>query len=191
MVRSRPSLPRQIRTASGRVNPRISRKTYAERLLFLNMAATGPRAAFWFSTPVKWSVIAGGYLLLCAAGLLLVLSQVTALVAELLGLPAGSPLGLAAPAPIVGAVVWWAGVERRDAFTYRSGGVVGLVTGLLTVVFWLLWGVTVWGIDGILAGWPLVVAVLVPTLPVGIIAGLPLMYARRRLRDPMADTERS
>lgn len=154
------------------------------------MGATGPRSASRFSTPTKWSVIAGGYLLLCAAGLLLVLSQVTALVAELLGLPTGSPLGLAAPAPIVGAVAWWAGVERSDAFTYRYGGVVGLVTALLTVLFWLLWGVTVWGIDGVLAGWPLIVAVLVPTLPVGVIAGLPLMYARRRLRDPMADTER-
>jgi hypothetical protein len=155
------------------------------------MGVTGPRSASRLSTPVKWSVIASGYLLLCAVGLLLVLSQVTTLVAEILGVPAGSPLGLAAPAPVVGAVAWWTGVERGGRLTYLSGGAVGLVTALLTVVFWLLWGVAVWGIEGVLAGWPLVFAVLAPSLPVGAIAGLPLMYARRRRHDPSDDIERS
>lgn len=144
------------------------------------MGTVGPRPDSALSPSTKWSLIAGGYLFVCAAVLLLLISQVASLVADLLALPSASLLWLAAPVPVVGAAVWWALVERRDAYTYPLGGAVGLITALCTVLLWILRGVFVWGHEMVLTGWPLVFAVLVPTVPAGLLAGVPLMYARRR-----------
>lgn len=145
------------------------------------MDVTGPRPSFRLLPSVKWSLYVGIYTLLCAAVLLLVISQVATLVAELLVLPSDSALWLAGPVPVIGAVVWWGIVERRDKYTYPRGGAVGLVTALLTVLFWIIRAAFVWGPKGVLAGWPLVFAVLVPTVLAALIAELPVMYARRRL----------
>lgn len=129
----------------------------------------------------KWSLYVGIYTFVCASVLVLALSRVATLVADLLVLPTDSALLLAGPVPVLGAVGWWTIVERPGTCTYLRGGTVGLVTGLLTVLFWVLRAAVVWGPEGVLAGWPLVFAVLVPTVPAALVTGVSAMYARRRL----------
>lgn len=147
------------------------------------MGAAGPLPASGVAPSVKWSSYAGVYALLCAAVLLLLMSQVATLVADVLALPSDSALWLAGPVPVIGAVVWWAVVEKGSRYTYPFGGAAGLLTGLLTVLFWVVRAAFVWGPNGVLAGWPLVFAVIVPTVPAALLAGLPVMYARRRPDD--------
>lgn len=108
-------------------------------------------------------------------------SQVTGLVAEVLVVPAGSTVWLAIPVPVIGAVVWWALVKRQGTTSYVVRSIVGLGTAVLTLLVWILVGVLVWGPEGVLAGWPLIIAVLVPTIPIALVAGLSVMYARCRL----------
>lgn len=156
-------------------------KVYAEYPSASSMETAGPRSEPGVARSTKWSLTAGAYLLSCAIVLLLVTRQVTGLVAELLGLPSGSVAWLAAPVPVAGAAVWWAAVERRGRYTYLYGVAVGLATAILTVLFWVLRGVFVWGPELVASGWPLVFAVLVPTVPAGLVAESTLMYARRRL----------
>lgn len=144
---------------------------------------TSPRSASGVSPSTKWSLYAGIYAFLCAGLLLLVISQVATLVADVLVLPTDSVLWLAVPVPVIGALVWWGVVERRGNFSYPRGGAVGLISALLAVGFWLLRAATVWELQGVLAGWPLVFVVLVPTVPAALLAGLPIMYARKQLGD--------
>lgn len=131
--------------------------------------------------PLKRSLYAGSYLFLCAVVLVVATSQVTGLVAEVLVVPAGSTVWLAIPVPVIGAVVWWALVKRQGTTSYVVGSIVGLGTAVLTLLVWILVGVLVWGPEGVLAGWPLIIAVLVPTIPIALVAGLSVMYARCRL----------
>lgn len=131
--------------------------------------------------PLKRSLYAGSYLFLCAVVLVVATSQVTGLVAEVLVVPAGSTVWLAIPVPVIGAVVWWALVRRQGTTSYVVGSIVGLGTAVLTLLVWILVGVLVWGPEGVLAGWPLIIAVLVPTIPIALVAGLSVMYARCRL----------
>lgn len=151
------------------------------------MDAAGPLPSSRVAPSVKWTLCVGVYALLCAAGLLLLISQVGTLVAEMLELPSDSALWLAGPVPVIGAVVWWGVIERGSRYTYLFGGAVGLITGLLTLLFWVIIAAFVWGPKGVLAGWPLVVAVTLPTVPTAVIAGLPAMYARRRFGDGATD----
>lgn len=145
------------------------------------MDTTGPRSTSALSPSLKWSLSVGVYTFVCATVLLLGLSQVAAVVADLLVLPSDSVVWLAGPVPVFGSLLWWRLVERGGADTYRRGAAVGLLTALLTAVFWVLRAGLVWGPEGIVAGWPLVVAMLVPTIPAGIVTGITVMYARRRL----------
>ena len=89
------------------------------------------RAESESSSALRWSLYAGGYAFGCAALTAFLLSDLLGLFAEVIGLPpvAGMPL-LATPALVVGAVVWWALVERRDAPTYLRGAAFGLLTAL-------------------------------------------------------------
>lgn len=130
--------------------------------------------------PLKRSLYAGSYLFLWAVVLVVATSQVTGLVAEVLVVPAGSTVWLAIPVPVIGAVVWWALVERQGTTSYVVGSIVGLGTAVLTLLVWILVGVLVWGLEGVLVGWPLIIAVLVPTIPIALVAGLSVMYARCR-----------
>lgn len=128
-----------------------------------------------------WSLCAAGYAFGCAAALVSVLGTPVETVATALTLPSDSTVLVAAPATPFGAVVWWALVERRRAHSYLAGGAAGLVTALLTVAFWSVWAATVWGprlvwVTGLLVG-----AALAVSLPVGAVAGVPLMIARRRV----------
>lgn len=133
------------------------------------------------SPATKWSVAVGAYTLLCAVVVLVGIRSVASLVADVLALPSASVLWLAAPVPVVGALAWWAAVERPGRYTYGRGVVAGLATALGTVLVWMLWGAVVWGPELVLLGWPLVVAVVVPAVPAGLLAGVPATYARRRL----------
>lgn len=84
---------------------------------------------------------------------------------------------------ILGAVLWWGVVERRDSYTYLTGGLVGLSTALLTVFIWSLVVAIVDGPWAILAAGIVVGFVILVAAPAGAVAGVPLMYARLRLTD--------
>jgi hypothetical protein len=139
--------------------------------------------------PMLWSLCAGGYAFGCAAALVSFLGNPVETVATALTLPAdGSAVFVAAPAAAFGAVGWWVLVERRRTHSYLAGGAVGLVTALLTVAFWTVWAAAVWGprlvpVAGLLVG-----AALAVSLPVGVVAGVPLMIVRRRVGASTAPT---
>jgi len=140
----------------------------------------GPEAGSMFSTSTRWSLLAGVYAFLCSVVLLVVLSPVSDSLVKLLGLPEGySAVLLAAPVLVVGAVVWWAVVEWREAYTYPLGAVYGLATALATATVWVLVFAAVWGVSLVLAGGILVVFVVAVTVPAGLVVGVPLMAARR------------
>jgi hypothetical protein len=129
-----------------------------------------------------WSLTAGVYAFLCGAVLLLLLSPVSTTLGELFGFPSAySTFLLAAPAVVIGAVVWSSAVERRQAYTYPFGALFGAVTALLTVLFWLVIFTLVWGVSLVRTGGILIAFVLVVVVPAGLATGLPLMYARQRL----------
>lgn len=89
----------------------------------------------------------------------------------------------ASPSLAIGAVVWWTLVERREADTYPIGGAFGLVTAILTGFLWTVRFVSGWGVEMALALPVLIGFVLGVTVIAGALAGLPLMYVRRRLAD--------
>lgn len=131
----------------------------------------------------------------CATATAFLLHDLLGLLGEVIGLPAAYAMViLASPALAIGAVVWWAVVERRDAYTYRLGGAFGLVTALLTGLLWTVRFVGFWGFEMLVIPIVafLVAFVLGLTALAGVLAGLPLMYARRRLDGELAGgTERT
>lgn len=133
---------------------------------------------------VRWSAVAGLYLFVCGTATALLLADVLALLAEVIGLPMALwMVVLASPALVVGAVAWWAVVERRGSYSYLLGGTVGLVTALLTGLLWTGRFASAWGIEMLAVGVvPLLVGVVLGLAAIaGALTGLPLMYARRRL----------
>lgn len=149
-----------------------------------DMETTGPRSSSDALRPAhRWPLYVGAYTLVCALSLLLATSQVTGLVADVLALPWGSPLWFVVPVPVFGAVLWWRLVELPGRYSYPRGVAVGLLTALFTTLVWVLWGVYVWDPETVAAFWLLVAIVLVPTVPAGLVSGLPAMYARRNLAD--------
>ncbi|WP_299233938.1 hypothetical protein [Natronomonas sp.] len=143
-------------------------------------------AASAIGTSRIWSLSAGLYAFACATAIALVLSDVLSLAAAALGLPRTLwAVAVAAPAFAIGAVVWWRAVERRGSYTYLGGGAFGLLTALLTAAAWTVQFVRVWGLKA--AEVPMI-RVLVGfvvglTAVAGVVAGLPLMYVRRRARN--------
>lgn len=139
----------------------------------------------------RWSAYAGLYLFACGMATAALLSDVLALLADVIGLPAGFATAIfAGPALVVGAVAWWELVERRGRYAYRVGAAVGVVTAGLTAVVWTARFVSVWGVEllrveavALLAGVVVGVAVVA-----GALVGLPLMYARRRVDGSAART---
>lgn len=133
---------------------------------------------------LRWAASAGVYMFLCATVVAIALDDVLSLLADVIGLPAAFAMSLlAAPAVPAGALVWWAIVERRGSRAYLVGGTYGALTALLTWACWTVGFVSVWSRKLLTAG-PvpsLVGFVLAFVLVAGTLAGLPLMYARRRL----------
>lgn len=133
---------------------------------------------------LRWAASAGVYTYLCATMVAIALDDVLSLLADVIGLPAAFAMPLlATPALPAGALVWWAIVERPGSRAYLVGGIYGALTALLTGAFWTVGFVSVWGSEMLTAG-PvayLVGFVLAVVLVAGTLAGLPMMYARRRL----------
>lgn len=133
---------------------------------------------------LRWSVYAGVYMYVCGTVVAYLLDDVLSLLADVIGLPAtyAMPL-LASPALLAGALAWWVLVEHRDSRAYLVGGGYGALTALLTWLFWTVRFVTVWGREMLTAAIVpyLVGLVLTIALVAGGLAGLPMMYARRRL----------
>lgn len=133
------------------------------------------------SRPTTWSIAAGGYAYLVGTLMLVSLSPVAETMGPIVGLPEDYVVFLmATPAAVIGAAVWWAFVERSNAYSYPLGAAFGGLTAVLTVVAWVLTFVAVWGVRLVLTGWLLVAAVLAVTVIAGLVSGLPLMSARRR-----------
>lgn len=132
----------------------------------------------------KWSVYAGVYMFVWATATAFLLSDILGPLADVIGLPAPFAMGiLASPTLVIGAATWWAVVERQGAFSYRLAGACGLVTALLTGLLWTARFVTVWGVEMLVIPIVSLLVLLVLGLAViaGVLTGLPLMYARRRL----------
>ncbi|WP_424004696.1 hypothetical protein ACOZ4I_08260 [Haloarcula salina] len=134
------------------------------------------------SPSVAWSLLAGAYAFVCSSLVLLPLSVVADTLLTVLGLQSAyAAVLLPASAGVVGAVGWWALVERRAAQSYLLGALFGLVTAVVTVSLWTLAVLVVWGPRTVLlAGVVVVGFALAVTAPIGAVGGLPLMYARRR-----------
>lgn len=136
------------------------------------------------SSSVQWSIYAGVFLFFCGVVTAFLLDDLLTVFADVIGLPTAYSLAiLASPVLLVGAVVWWAVVERRTAYTYRIGAAAGLLTALFTGVLWTARFVQVWGFELLLVDVvPLLVGIVfVGGAIAGVLAGLPVMYARRRL----------
>jgi hypothetical protein len=132
--------------------------------------------------PTAWSLVAGAYLFCCAVLALGSLGAVTRTLAPVLGVPTGPvTVVFAAPAPVLGAVAWWLLVERRGTYGYLRGVAAGVAAAVGTVACWVLVGGVIWGPQLVVAGAILVGFVLVVAAPAGAVAGVPLVYARRRL----------
>jgi len=133
----------------------------------------------------RWSLYAGAYAFGCGAATAVLLSSVLRVFTEVIGFPASFPVSLlAAPALLVGGAVWWALVERRDAYTYPRGVAYGALTALGTGLLWTAWFLVVWSVDLLAAGpTPLLVGlVLGLTTAAGALIGLPITFLRRRSR---------
>lgn len=120
----------------------------------------------------------------CGIVVALLLSDMLALLADVIGLSSGYWMVIfASPAFAFGAVVWWAVIERRDLYTYLFGAAFGLITALLTGLLWTVQFIRFWGFE--MAEIPIIaffiVFVLGFTAIGGILTALPLMYARRQL----------
>lgn len=134
------------------------------------------------SPSVTWSLLAGAYTFLCSSLVLGPLGAVSDTLLTVLGLPETYAAVLVpASSAAVGAVCWWALVERRAAYAYPFGALFGLVTAVVTVLGWTVAVAVVWGPRTVLlAGGVVIGFVLALTAPIGAVAGLPLLYARRR-----------
>lgn len=148
-----------------------------------------PRSSPRIAPRTRWSLYAGLYAFLCGGLLLLPLGFVAHTLVKVLGLPTSfTSVLVPGTGAVVGAVVWWVVVERRDAYTYLAGGAVGVLTALFTALLWALVIAVVWGPEFLLlAGTLLVIAfVLAVSAPLAFVAGIPLMYARRRSDDGLS-----
>lgn len=136
------------------------------------------------SPSVKWSVYAGIYVFVCGAAMVIPLGVVATTLVKILGLPTAFTVVLVpGSAAVIGTIVWWTVTERRNAYSYANGVIFGLVTSVVTVLFWGLVVAIVWGLQAVRISAIVIGFVLVVASPVGSIAGLPLMHVRRRLTD--------
>jgi len=94
---------------------------------------------------------------------------------------------LAVPVTVIGAAVWWALAERREAYSYRIGAATGILTALSTALFWVLVYSVIWGPLAVLAGGVLIGFVLAVVVPVAILVGVTGMYIRRRLGNGLSE----
>jgi hypothetical protein len=147
------------------------------------------------TSPRTWALYAGVYMFVCAAVVAVLLSDILALLADVIGLPAAYwPVIVAGPAFGIGAVAWWTIVERRASYTYRLGAVFGGVTALLTGLLWTGRFILVWSVE--MAAVPvityLIAFVVGVTAVAGVLTSIPLMYVRRQFRSEIATkTERT
>jgi hypothetical protein len=116
------------------------------------------------------------------------MGAVTDALGQLLPYTTGPPaVFLALPVPSVGAIAWWAVVERRGAYSYPRGAAAGAVTALGATLCWLVVYAFVWGPRLVATGGILIAVVLVVTVPTAALVMLPLLYVRRqRSAEPAA-----
>lgn len=133
------------------------------------------------SSPVRWTLYAGVYAFLCGLLLLVPLGVVAETLLKVLTLPVAFTVILVPTSgAIIAAGVWWVVVERQETYTYLRGGAFGLLTALGTVLLWTLLVAIVYGPSAPLAAGVVIGFVIAVTAPIGVVAGLPLLYARRR-----------
>ena len=137
---------------------------------------------------IKWSLYVGVYAFICSTATLLILYPVSNTLGKLLGFPAVlSEILLTVPVTVIGAAVWWALAERREAYSYRIGAATGVLTALSTVLFWVLVYSVIWGSLAVLAGGVLIVFVLAVVVPVATLVGVTGMYIRRQLGNSLSE----
>ena len=137
---------------------------------------------------IKWSSYVGVYAFICSTATLAILYPISNTLGKLLGFPAVlSEVLLAVPVTVIGAAVWWALAERREAYSYRIGAATGVLTALSTVLFWVLVYSVIWGSLAVLAGGVLIAFVLAVVVPVATLVGVTGMYIRRRLGNGLSE----
>ena len=140
----------------------------------------------------RWAAVAGGYLLLCGLAVVVLLSDLLGLLADVIGVSTEYWMFLlASPAGPIGAAVWWQLVEQRGAYSYLAGILVGLTTSLLTGGLWTGRFLQVWSVELAASRMNalLITVVLGFAAVAGVIAAVPLMYLRRRIGRGVAGEE--
>lgn len=135
------------------------------------------------SPAMKWSAYAGLYAFCCGTLLAIALDDILSILADVIGVPAAySALVFAVPALPVGTVMWWALAERRESYGYVTGVAFGAVSALLTGQVWTARLVYYWGFEVLSVPMIAVLVAFVVALATlaGVVAGVPIMYARRR-----------
>lgn len=152
------------------------------------MEPAGPRSTAGVAPATRWALAAGAYAFLWSTVLLWRMGAVTDALGQLLPYTTGPPaVFLALPVPSVGAIAWWAVVERRGAYSYPRGAAAGAVTALGATLCWLVVYAFVWGPRLVATGGILIAVVLVVTVPTAALVMLPLLYVRRqRSAEPAA-----
>jgi len=146
------------------------------------MAALEKHTNLWVSASLKWSVFAGVYAFVLGFGLFRIpLRVVSDVIIKLLPvIPNALPaVTFALPLSILGAIFWWAVIERRDAYSYVWSLAFGLLTTLSTLAFWTLVYAAFWGPELVAASAIIVGVVLVVAAPTAILGGPSLMFLRR------------
>jgi len=134
------------------------------------------------ATSTRWSLYAGVYAFLCGVALIVPLGAVAKTVVRILTLPPALTVVLVpGSGAVLAAGIWWLLVERRGEYTYLLGGAAWLATALLTVALWTVLVAAVYGPMAVAVGGVVILVTLLVAGPVAVIAGLPMMYARRRL----------
>lgn len=130
----------------------------------------------------QWPFYAGLYLFICGVGAVFVLSDFISVMADVIGLPTNHwIIVMPSPAIVIGAVLWWTIVERRDSYMYVIGSGFGFLTGVVTAGVWAGLFVHAWGVKMLAV--PTNVLLIALSLGfaavIGALMSLPLMYARR------------
>lgn len=131
----------------------------------------------------RWSIYAGGYMFAWGVMIAMLLSDILTLLADVIGIPAQYwVIVFSSPIVFVGAGTWWFLIERPRHYTYRWGGLFGLLTAMLTALLWTGRFVSVWGVEMLAVRMVYLLAGVVFAIAgiAGLLLGVVFMYPRRR-----------
>lgn len=138
---------------------------------------------FGIPDSTRWSIYSGVYMFAWGIILAMLLSDILAILADVIGIPAQYwVIILSSPTVLVGAGTWWLLIERPQNYSYRWGGLFGLLTAFLTAFLWTARFVSVWGFEMLTVPMVYLLAGVVYAVVgiSGLVLGIIFMYPRRR-----------